>query len=142
MGKFDDSFAIGDLLPTDDELELIEEESEHVELNRRGRGNRSAKTMVNNNNSNNNNTTEEASEAIVDEALAIHGRWVVVLVLCLSAAGMAFITFSYIARNERDEFEATVSHPSIKENNTEFPDSNFNLFGIGSIAGTTTCTIS
>ena len=36
------------------------------------------------------------------------GRWIVILVFCAGAAGMALTTFAYIARTEKEEFENAV----------------------------------
>lgn len=108
MGKFDDSFGIVGDLPTNDELGLVEEEqeddSEHEKAPPTSRRKRSSLQQ------------QELTQGDVMEGMAqhhnvvtTHGRWIVVLVLCLSAAGMGITTFRYIARTEREEFEATVS---------------------------------
>ena len=115
MGKFDDSFGIGDL-PTNDELGLVEEEedSEHEQAptSRRKRSSATPPSPP--------AATQPSSSPVVEgmahhhDAVSTHGRWIVVLVLCLSAAGMGVTTFRYIARTEREEFEATVCNSSDK----------------------------
>lgn len=120
MGKFDDSFGIGDLLPTNYELGLVEEDDDDSEVNipeqqPDTRRKRPPKPSSVNSSPQQQQQPPQAEAPVVEgiehdhDVVSIHGRWFVVLVLCLSAAGMGYVTFSYIARNEREEFEATVS---------------------------------
>ena len=115
-GRFEDSFAIGDL-PTNDELGLLEEEEEddtETDLRRPSRRKQQQQQRAAKQQQQSPPESANTGDVVVEgigqgDAVSTHGRWVVVLVLCLSAAGMAFTTFSYIAKTERDEFEATVS---------------------------------
>lgn len=109
MGKLDDSFKIGDL-PTDDDLFMIGEEDDDEqdeserndppEAYRAPRKKQSAKGKV---------AEDTPIPAATASSASTRGRWIVILVFCAGAAAMAFTTFSYISRNEKDEFENAVS---------------------------------
>ena len=123
MGKFDDSFGIGDL-PTNYELGLVEEDDEdsievpeqQPDTVRRKRPPKPASVNSSSPQKQQQQQQPAAPSQVVEgiehdhDVVSKHGKWIVVLVLCLSAAGMGYVTFSYISRNEREEFEATVSN--------------------------------
>ena len=104
MENFENSISILDL-PTDDELFLEADDGAEA-----GALQNSRRKKMKRRSSLGDIIETPLDEDVKETAVSAHGRWVVILVLCLCAGGVAFTTFTYIARTERDEFEATVSN--------------------------------
>eukprot|EP00977_Amphora_coffeiformis_P006817 scaffold1498_cov163-Amphora_coffeaeformis.AAC.9 len=120
MGKLDDSTSIGiGDLPTDDELFLIGENDEFAddldESERTDQRDNTPKGKRKKKNLSRHQEQRQQESPLADipgvsttSYTSTRGRWMVIFVFCAGAAGMAFTTFAYISRTEREEFEHAV----------------------------------
>jgi hypothetical protein len=110
MVNFEDSFAVLGL-PTDEELFLPSGDSDHAEEDKGGvSGHRLRPKRIPRKTIEKRKQEDIALDAMTGMTPSIiRGRWVVILVLCACATGMALATFQFISRNEKDEFQSTVS---------------------------------